>query len=96
MRDREELEKSKQGRGICGVRGDGGKKSDSSVCFLSVLAEILVTLSRCVSPAAQAPFFFKVLMWTAMKKIFTDKNNQEALFFNGVWCLLFVLIRKGV
>ena len=26
----------------------------------------------------QAPFFFKVLMWTAMKKIFTDKNNQEA------------------
>ena len=26
----------------------------------------------------QAPFFFKVLMWTAMKKIFQDKNNQEA------------------
>jgi len=26
----------------------------------------------------QAPFFFKVLMWTAMKKIFADKNNQEA------------------
>jgi uncharacterized protein YbjT (DUF2867 family) len=26
----------------------------------------------------QAPFFFKVLMWTAMKKIFLDKNNQEA------------------
>ena len=25
----------------------------------------------------QAPFMFKVLMWTAMKKIFTDKNNQE-------------------
>lgn len=25
----------------------------------------------------QAPFFFKVLMWTAMKKIFKDKNNQE-------------------
>lgn len=27
----------------------------------------------------QAPFFFKVLMWTAMKKIFVDKNNQEAV-----------------
>jgi uncharacterized protein YbjT (DUF2867 family) len=27
----------------------------------------------------QAPFFFKVLMWTAMKKIFADKNNQEAV-----------------
>jgi len=26
---------------------------------------------------SQAPFFFKVLMWTAMKKIFIDKNAQE-------------------
>lgn len=25
----------------------------------------------------QAPFFFKILMMTAMKKIFTDKNKQE-------------------
>lgn len=25
----------------------------------------------------QAPFFFKILMMTAMKKIFNDKNNQE-------------------
>lgn len=25
----------------------------------------------------QAPFAFKVLMWTVMKKIFVDKNNQE-------------------
>ena len=22
-------------------------------------------------------------MWTAMKKIFTDKNNQESIFLNG-------------
>lgn len=28
----------------------------------------------------QAPFFFKMLMYTMMKKIFVDKNNQEALF----------------
>lgn len=27
----------------------------------------------------QAPFFFKVLMATAMKKIFNDKNNQEEI-----------------
>jgi len=27
----------------------------------------------------QAPFFFKILMMTAMKKIFNDKNNQEAV-----------------
>lgn len=26
----------------------------------------------------QAPFAFKMLMWTVMKKIFLDKNNQEA------------------
>lgn len=31
----------------------------------------------------QAPFFFKMLMFTVMRSIFTDKNNQEALFFNG-------------
>mmetsp|Transcript_27458 Transcript_27458/g.68984 ORF Transcript_27458/g.68984 Transcript_27458/m.68984 type:complete len:88 (+) Transcript_27458:685-948(+) len=31
----------------------------------------------------QAPFFFKVLMFTVMKNIFTDKNNQEQLFFSG-------------
>ncbi|KAJ1457735.1 flavine reductase [Pelagophyceae sp. CCMP2097] len=28
----------------------------------------------------QAPFVFKMLMFTVMKSIFTDKNNQEALF----------------
>jgi len=28
----------------------------------------------------QAPFFFKVLMYTMMSKIFKDKNAQEALF----------------
>jgi NAD(P)H-binding len=28
---------------------------------------------------SQAPFAFKLLMWTVMKKIFTDKNNQEAI-----------------
>ena len=28
----------------------------------------------------QAPMMFKALMYTVMKKIFTDKNNQEALF----------------
>ncbi|CAK0900736.1 unnamed protein product, partial [Prorocentrum cordatum] len=31
----------------------------------------------------QAPFFFKVLMYTMMSKIFKDKNNQEALFQPG-------------
>eukprot|EP00286_Rhodomonas_abbreviata_P021379 CAMPEP_0181314002 /NCGR_PEP_ID=MMETSP1101-20121128/14567_1 /TAXON_ID=46948 /ORGANISM="Rhodomonas abbreviata, Strain Caron Lab Isolate" /LENGTH=292 /DNA_ID=CAMNT_0023421029 /DNA_START=34 /DNA_END=912 /DNA_ORIENTATION=- len=44
----------------------------------------------------QAPFFFKVLMWTAMKKIFTDKNNQEGLFFSGPGKdLEFTIVRPG-
>ena len=47
----------------------------------------------------QAPFFFKVLMWTAMKKIFTDKNNQEALFLGGAAApgaeLEFTIVRPG-
>merc|ERR1712196_479657 len=44
----------------------------------------------------QAPFFFKVLMWTAMKKIFTDKNNQEALFLDGPGKdLEFCIVRPG-
>lgn len=40
----------------------------------------------------QAPFFFKVLMWTAMKKIFEDKNRQEervkAEGSNLEWCIV--------
>lgn len=41
----------------------------------------------------QAPFFFKVLMWTAMKKIFTDKNNQEeAVMASG---LDYCIVRPG-
>ncbi len=41
----------------------------------------------------QAPFFFKVLMATAMKKIFNDKNNQEkAVFESG---LDYCVVRPG-
>lgn len=41
----------------------------------------------------QAPFFFKVLMWTAMKKIFTDKNNQEEATRNSG--LEYCIVRPG-
>lgn len=41
----------------------------------------------------QAPFFFKVLMWTAMKKIFVDKNNQEEAIFNSG--LDYCVVRPG-
>eukprot|EP00752_Nemacystus_decipiens_P015514 g13843.t1 len=44
----------------------------------------------------QAPFFFKVLMYTAMKSIFEDKNNQEDLFFKGPGSDLdFTVVRPG-
>ncbi|CAM9379690.1 unnamed protein product [Ascophyllum nodosum] len=44
----------------------------------------------------QAPFFFKVLMYTAMKSIFQDKNRQEALFFEGPGKDLdFTVVRPG-
>ncbi|CAM9790972.1 unnamed protein product [Sphacelaria rigidula] len=44
----------------------------------------------------QAPFFFKVLMYTAMKSIFEDKNRQEALFFSGPGKdLEFTIVRPG-
>lgn len=41
----------------------------------------------------QAPFFFKVLMWTAMKKIFLDKNNQEEVTRNSG--LEYCIVRPG-
>lgn len=38
----------------------------------------------------QAPFFFKILMMTAMKKIFEDKNNQEKVVMDSDldWCIV--------
>lgn len=46
----------------------------------------------------QAPFFFKVLMYTMMRKIFEDKNKQEALFMtpSGPGAdLEFTIVRPG-
>jgi len=41
----------------------------------------------------QAPFFFKILMATAMKKIFNDKNNQEAAVMKSG--LEYCIVRPG-
>lgn len=41
----------------------------------------------------QAPFFFKVLMATAMKKIFNDKNNQEKVVMESG--LDYCIVRPG-
>eukprot|EP00522_Entomoneis_paludosa_P003250 CAMPEP_0172470932 /NCGR_PEP_ID=MMETSP1065-20121228/67549_1 /TAXON_ID=265537 /ORGANISM="Amphiprora paludosa, Strain CCMP125" /LENGTH=279 /DNA_ID=CAMNT_0013229007 /DNA_START=81 /DNA_END=920 /DNA_ORIENTATION=+ len=43
----------------------------------------------------QAPFFFKVLMWTAMKKIFEDKNRQEQLVQAQGTDLEWCIVRPG-
>jgi uncharacterized protein YbjT (DUF2867 family) len=41
----------------------------------------------------QAPFFFKILMMTAMKKIFNDKNNQEQVVAESG--LEYCIVRPG-
>lgn len=41
----------------------------------------------------QAPFFFKILMATAMKSIFNDKNNQEAAVMDSG--LEYCIVRPG-
>ena len=46
----------------------------------------------------QAPFLFKVIMWTALKDAFVDKNKQESLFLDPGAPgndLDFVIVRPG-
>jgi len=44
----------------------------------------------------QAPFFFKILMKTMMKKIIADKNKQEKIFLEGKGAgLEYCIIRPG-
>jgi hypothetical protein len=43
----------------------------------------------------QAPFFFKVLMYTVMKKIFADKNAQEEIVRNNPYGLEYCIVRPG-
>eukprot|EP00640_Fibrocapsa_japonica_P005187 CAMPEP_0113942800 /NCGR_PEP_ID=MMETSP1339-20121228/9656_1 /TAXON_ID=94617 /ORGANISM="Fibrocapsa japonica" /LENGTH=209 /DNA_ID=CAMNT_0000947425 /DNA_START=271 /DNA_END=900 /DNA_ORIENTATION=- /assembly_acc=CAM_ASM_000762 len=75
----------------------GGKTKDvgktmltdgSSNVIDSMLAKGIKRVSVVTSIGAgdsekQAPLFFKALMYTVMKGIFTDKNNQEKLFLEG-------------
>lgn len=42
----------------------------------------IVTSIGAGSSADQAPFAFKVLMFTVMRSIFADKNDQENLFLS--------------
>jgi nucleoside-diphosphate-sugar epimerase len=58
---------------------DGTKNIITAMKANNVKRIAVVTSIGVGDSESQAPFFFKVLMWTAMKKIFTDKNNQEAV-----------------
>lgn len=60
----------------------------NGVTRLSVVTSIGVGDSE-----KQAPFFFKILMMTAMKKIFVDKNSQEAVVVDSG--LEYCIIRPG-
>jgi len=56
----------------------------------------VVTSIGCGDSEKQAPLFFKALMFTVMKRIFSDKNNQEKLFLNGPGSdLEYCIIRPG-
>lgn len=57
--------------------------TDGTNCVIKAMKEndikrlAVVTSIGAGDSEDQAPLVFKMLMWTVMKKIFTDKNNQE-------------------
>lgn len=56
---------------------DGTKNIIAAMKEKNVKRLAVITSIGAGDSESQAPFFFKVLMWTAMKKIFLDKNAQE-------------------
>jgi len=73
--------------------------TDATTCVVNacrakgVKRVCIVTSIGVGDSADQAPFFFKILMGTVMRSIFTDKGKQEALFMEGPgsdleWCIV--------
>lgn len=61
--------------------------TDGTTCIIDAMKRLsktkriaVVTSIGTGDSERQAPFTFKVLMYTVMKSIFADKNNQEKLF----------------
>ncbi|KAG1673235.1 hypothetical protein FOA52_013115 [Chlamydomonas sp. UWO 241] len=60
--------------------------TDATTCVISAMKRnsvkkvAVVTSIGCGDSKDQAPFVFKMLMFTVMRSIFNDKNNQEGLF----------------
>lgn len=72
---------------------DGTKNIIASMKEKGVKRLAVVTSIGAGDSESQAPFFFKVLMWTAMKKIFLDKNAQEEVTRNSG--LEYCIVRPG-
>jgi len=76
--------------------------TDGTTCVINAMKKYgvkriaVVTSIGAGDSENQAPFFFKILMNTVMRSIFTDKNNQEALFSGGPGSdLEFTVVRPG-
>jgi len=72
---------------------DGTKNIIASMKERDVKRLAVVTSIGTGDSQNQAPFFFKILMATAMRKIFVDKNNQEKVVQNSG--LEYCLVRPG-
>ena len=72
---------------------DGTKNIIAAMKEKGVKRLAVVTSIGAGDSESQAPFFFKVLMWTAMKKIFVDKNAQEEVTRNSG--LEYCIVRPG-
>jgi nucleoside-diphosphate-sugar epimerase len=72
---------------------DGTKNVIAAMKEKGVKRIAVVTSIGAGDSEEQAPFAFKVLMWTAMKKIFVDKNNQEEATMNSG--LEYCIVRPG-
>ena len=107
---KEDVDKVFAGNKVDGVIvGLGGKTSDVGDTMLRIgTANVIAAMKEndCKRLAVvtsigtgdsenQAPFFFKVLMWTAMKKIFEDKNAQEQVVQAEGDALEWCLVRPG-
>ena len=61
---------------------DGTRNIINSMNKRNIKRVAVVTSIGTGDSEKQAPMMFKALMYTVMKGIFTDKNNQESLFLS--------------
>ena len=72
---------------------DGTKNVIAAMKEKDIKRIVVVTSIGAGDSKDQAPFFFKILMMTAMKKIFNDKNNQEKVVSESG--LEYCIVRPG-